>query len=751
MIDSTPVNPAKDLLLGLNSSQQEAVEAVDGPVLVVAGPGSGKTAVLTRRIAHMVTNGLVRPESILAVTFTNKAAGEMRQRVTDLATDEEQSATNKVWIHTFHSFCARVLRVEHIAAGLPSAYTILDANDSKSVLKEIIKKSNPETEIDPKYLKELGRNISRFKNGGFVTATVDFSKAYEEYCLRLKRMGALDFDDLIARTWELFDSNDSVRAKYSKKFSHIMVDEYQDTNPMQYKLLKSLTRESANICVVGDMDQSIYGFRMATPKVMEDFLNDFPQTRIVKLDTNYRSTKNILDVAYSVIEGNESAHRAILDATKDCGDKVKIVMCDDPKEEARFVSDSIRKIDANLSVGVLMRTNAQSRALEAALPAAGVSFETVGTLRFYDRSEIKDVFSYIRLALNTRDSVAFARAVSAPKRGLGSKSIAEVTTDAIGTDLILSLRDMLANGTLTGQKAVKWSSFLNNILDVQQCLLTYGLVDTINLILKQGLEQHARDTDDETTNRVENLYELVSYAQEFVARAPTHEDGTYKSNIEISEDFITSCSLESGEDSSVTKTKVRAYLMSVHAAKGKEFDVVYVIGAEEGMFPHARLNSFKTDFLKVAASDDAEERRLFFVAATRAKTKLFFTHTLSRMHGASWVRDIAVSRYLDNAPVSAVERIDRSGNSPTQRKVSSYGPGDRSKAWGKGPGATVPTPTSNLRLSLKDIHLGCSVVHIKFGKGTITSIVGETDDASITIKFGSDLRIFKLSATPLTT
>lgn len=752
------------VLHGLNDAQNEAVKTIYGPLLVVAGPGSGKTAVLTRRIAYMVSSNEVQARNILAMTFTNKAAGEMKDRVAGLLAAAGLGA-EKVWIHTFHGFCSKILRIEHLAAGIPSAYTILDSGDSKTVVQSVVRELHKEQDYDTaRKLKELVGSISRLKNGGFVRTSDDFAKIYSEYCLKLKRMGALDFDDLIGRTYELFENNPPILDKYASRFTHVLIDEYQDTNPMQYKLMKILTERNRNICVVGDMDQSIYGFRMATPEIMQTFLKDFHETKTVNLTVNYRSTPNILDVAYSIIEGNESEHRARLTTENDQGEKVTIVTCHDPDGEARFVSETISKLDTSLTVGVLMRTNAQSRKLETSLPAYGVVAQTVGTLRFYDRAEIKDVFSYLRLSLNPKDSIAFARAVGVPKRGLGVKAIEEVVSKVEDTDILYVLESMLRGGLLSGQKAEKWTAFVNEIRSLQACAQTSGLVATIKLVLDQGLEKYIADSDTEQVGKADNLLELVSAAEEFARKQPTHEDGTYKTNIEMCEEFLTACSLSSGEDSAQETEKTRAYLMSVHAAKGKEFDVVFVIGCEEGMFPHVRGNTFKVG--KLNSEYEAEERRLLFVAATRARRKLYFTHAECRLVGDTFKTDIPLSRYLKDVHKSKIEckQYGTDDISRWGKKTDARGYGDRSREWGRGPSASASSsrnaePLAKVisdasahapRLSRKAIFVGCRVSHGKFGVGSISQIDGDTEDASVTIKFGADLRIFKLSATPLT-
>ena len=764
-VQSVPNERFRDpVLYGLNDAQNEAVKTIHGPLLVVAGPGSGKTAVLTRRIAYMVAGNEVQARNILAMTFTNKAAAEMKSRVADLL-EVAGLGAEKVWIHTFHGFCSKILRIEHLAAGIPSAYTILDASDSKTVVKSVVRELHKEQDYDtPRKLKELVNSISRLKNGGFVRTSDDFSKVYSEYCLKLKRMGALDFDDLIGRTYELFENNPDILDKYTSRFTHILIDEYQDTNPMQYKLMKILTERNRNICVVGDMDQSIYGFRMATPEIMQTFLKDFHETKTVNLTVNYRSTPNILDVAYSIIEGNESDYRARLTTEKDQGEKVTIVTCRDPDGEARFVSETISKLDKSLTVGVLMRTNAQSRKLETSLPAYGVVAQTVGTLRFYDRAEIKDVFSYLRLSLNPKDAIAFARAVGVPKRGLGTKAVEEVVSRVEDTDILCVLESMLRDGLLAGQKAEKWTAFVNDIRSLQECAKTLGLVSTIKLVFDQGLKKYIEENDTEQIGKADNLLELVSAAEEFARKQPTHEDGTYKTNLEVCEEFLTACSLSSGEDSVKETEKTIAYLMSVHAAKGKEFDVVFVIGCEEGMFPHVQGNTSKVG--KLNSEYEAEERRLLFVAATRARSKLYFTHAECRLVGDTFKTDIPLSRYLEGVQRSKIDykQYGTDDISRWGKKTGARGYGDRSREWGRGPsasasssrsaeplakavsGASAPAP----RLSREAIFVGCRVSHGKFGDGSVSKIDGDTEDASVTIKFGADLRIFKLSATPLT-
>lgn len=759
MVSEPAQSPVLD---GLNDAQLEAVTAINGPLLVVAGPGSGKTAVLTRRIAHMVAAGGVEARNILAMTFTNKAADEMKERVARLLPVGAGDA-NRVWIHTFHGFCAKILRIEHAAAGIPSAYTILDSSDSKTVVQAVVRDLRKESFYDtPRKMKELVSSISRLKNGGFVRNSDDFTKIYSEYSLRLKRMGALDFDDLIGRTYELFESDPVVLDKYVRRFTHVLVDEYQDTNPVQYKLLRILTSRNRNVCVVGDMDQSIYGFRMATPEIMQTFLEDFKETKTVNLTINYRSTPNILDVAYGIIEGNESDNRAILSTNNDPGEKVSLVACGDPDAEARFVSEKISRLPASTTVGILMRTNAQSRKLETILPADGIAVQTVGTLRFYDRAEIKDVFSYLRLALNPRDALAFSRAVGVPRRGLGPKAIEEVVSEVRDTDILCTLEGMLNGGLLSGQKAAKWSAFVRDVRDLQECARSCGLVRAIKLVLEQGLEKHTMESDTEQTGKAENLTVLVAAAEEFAQKKPVNEDGTYKSNIEVCEEFLTTCSLSSGEDSIGETGKARTHLMSVHAAKGKEFDVVFVVGCEEGMFPHVKGGGRAGVTGRLNSEYEAEERRLLFVAATRARHKLYLTYAQKRLVGDTLRENIAVSPYLSGVPSSLLTKEYALDTRPYQGgRAAGYK--DRVARWGGGPSASVGSrrrgddsagrvgsyAVHQPRLSRDTVFVGCLVRHTKFGDGVITKIDGDTEDASVTIKFGGDLRMFKLSATPL--
>jgi DNA helicase-2/ATP-dependent DNA helicase PcrA len=756
------------LLEGLNSEQREAVVTLSGPLAVVAGPGSGKTTVLTRRIAALMETGSCRAYGVLAMTFTNKAAGEMKQRVGVLLGEERVKG---MWICTFHSFCARVLRVEHLAAGLPRAYTILDSKDVRVVLKGVVDGENMSGAYDtPAKVRELAARISRIKNGGRVIPEPQLLQIYDAYCKQLVRLGALDFDDLLLRVVDLFEKHHDIMLKYQTRFTHILVDEYQDTNPVQYSILQSLSADNGNLCVVGDADQSIYGFRSASPEVLDTFVHDWPGARVVRMGINYRSTQKVLDVCKSIIAGNDAKFRPELTTNLGIGNAVKVICVDDPEQEADFIATDIKKLDPNKSVAVLMRTNSQTRWLEAALPIAGLTYTTIGTLRFYDRAEIKDTFSYLRLILNPQDALALIRASSAPKRGLGQKSIEQIITRANGNNLLDTIQEMLTDKTISGKRGETWTSFLADIDNIKNAIISGGPDKAIRCIMTSGLEKYVREHSGANgEDKIENLEELVVAATKFKADTLVDQDGVVLDNIRLVELFLNSCSLSSGEDVVEEDVGARVCLMSAHAAKGKEFDAVYVIGVEEGMFPHQRFisNGGPSEYRSLytlSESSIQEERRLLFVAASRARENLTFTHVLSRPVGNGWMHDIERSRYLKSLP-AAVEEIDKSGQGLQKRGYGNQWGGGNKYSWGASknkkrtdledsddpffPVEKKYVPKAGTTLTVSQVIVGDIVIHNKFGEGIVMCISGNEPETTITVKFADMTRMLKLSLAPL--
>jgi len=765
--DPTPErDPVEHYTRGLNPEQADAVTTLTGPLIVVAGPGSGKTRVLTHRIALLVATGTAAPWRILAVTFTNKAAEEMRERVTHLLPDVDP---RRLWVSTFHAFCAKFLRIECEAAGLPSAYTILDTSDVRTVLREV--HAALELPVDPAEIRASASIISRVKNGMFVRPDATMGKVIDAYRARLARLGALDFDDLLGRTKELLESDGEVRERWQRRFDTILVDEYQDTNPVQYAIVGMLAAGHRNICVVGDADQAIYGFRAATPEALVNFQNDWaPDAKVVKLAENYRSTPEILAVCQSIIDGNPSDLRPVLRTGNPPGTPVRAIVHADDRDEARFVAGEIRSDLLRGSAAVLVRTNAQTRSFEEALLADGTPYAVVGALRFYERAEIKDAIAYLRLAVNPGDMLSLTRAVSAPRRGIGPKALEALETAAGGGDLVETLRGLLESGSVTRGRAA-WDEFLTLLDHLSAAIDTGGPVAAIRTVLDGGLRDFVRTHGGENAvDRVENLDELLSGAAEFVKTVEENavdDDGQPLIPRRLTELYLERIALTASSEEAENGPAGCVQLLTAHASKGKEFDTVHVVGVEENLFPHGRRGE---------VSDENEERRLLFVACSRARTRLTLHRARQRfLHGN--VISNNESRFLADLPAE-VEHIDRARTWPGSVHAGSRSPrpGTRSENWGR-PGGyggragtsrrDVParstqhggtsTPSSTAapvndgpRLSAAQAGAGQRVRHTRFGDGTVTALTGTNGDEIVSIRFGDGQeRQFKLSIAPL--
>jgi DNA helicase-2/ATP-dependent DNA helicase PcrA len=745
---------------GLNPEQAEAVRALTGPVIVVAGPGSGKTRVLTHRIALLVASDTAEPWRILAVTFTNKAAEEMRERVTALLPDVDPK---RLWVSTFHSFCAKFLRIECEAAGLPSAYTILDTSDVRTILREI--HAALEIPSEPGDIRNSASTISRVKNGMPVRPDNTMSKIMDAYQSRLARLGALDFDDLLGRTRDLLAGNAEVRERWQKRFSSILVDEYQDTNPVQYAIVGILAARHRNICVVGDADQAIYGFRAATPEALVNFQNDWgAETRVVKLGENYRSTPEILEVCQSIIDGNPSDLRPELRTTNAPGEPVRMIVHPDDRGEARFVAEEIRTDLPRGSVAVLMRTNAQTRSFEEALLAQATPYTVVGALRFYERAEIKDAVSYLRLVTNPTDVLALTRCVAAPRRGIGPKALLALETAADGRDLVATLRNLLADGGITRSRSA-WEEFLGLLERIDEAVETQGPVAAIRCILDGGLREYVRAHGGENAvDRVENLDELLSGAAEFastVGENDIDETGEVLTPRRLTELYLERIALTSSSEEAEGGGPGAVALLTAHASKGKEFDTVHVVGVEENLFPHGRRGEI---------ADENEERRLLFVACSRARTRLTLHRAKQRfLHGQ--IVTNPESRFTSDLPAN-VEHVDRARVWPGSLHSGprSPRPGSRAENWGRPGGRrggnssssapwhasestrnAVPIANNGPRMTAEETTAGVRVRHDRFGEGTVTGLSGQSGDEIVHIRFGDGQeRQFKLSLAPLT-
>jgi DNA helicase II / ATP-dependent DNA helicase PcrA len=644
-----------DLLSTLNERQREAVTAAEGPLLILAGAGSGKTRVITVRIAYLIAEKQVPPPNILAVTFTNKAAQEMRERVNKLVGDRRLAGAPLV--STFHSLCVRMLRrdIEKLEEGYTRSFTIYDQDDSVRVVKSCIKDLGYDDQrLAP---RQTQGGISHAKNSGLdadsYAARVEshdekraaVARVFRLYEERLVNNNALDFDDLLIKAVRLLRKRDDVRAYYNERFRYILVDEYQDTNALQFALINFLTQKQQNICVVGDPDQSIYAWRGADISNILNFEQHYPEARVIKLEQNYRSTQNILDAADAVIKYNTTRKEKRLWTSSPSGAPIRYYQAMDAEGEARFVAAKIeehRRADPNLRAAVLYRTNAQSRLFEEALRRAGLPYNIVGGFSFYERAEVRDVVAYLKLALNPHDSVALLRVVNTPPRGLGKQTLDELERRA--KDYGVSLWEAI--GIITNQPegfSPRAVSALKNFQSIIEGLVARAQKETASEVVKAAIldttyaDALKAENTEEAEGRLENLQELVNAAVDYDA-----EEGAGL------RDFIDAAALVSDADQYRTDAPVT--LMTMHSAKGLEFPLVFIVGLEDGLFPHAR-----------AAADRAEleeERRLAYVAITRAERFLYVTHAMRRrVYGEELASE--PSQFLNEMPLDLMEDLSR--------------------------------------------------------------------------------------------
>ncbi len=635
-----------DILADLNEKQREAVTAPDGPLLILAGAGSGKTKTLTHRVAYLIRERGVSPRSILTVTFTNKAAEEMKERVKKLLGDLDDLPT----MGTFHSVCVRILRSDIHNLGRENSFTIVDANDQLSLVKSVMK----DLSLDPKQINPRGvlGVIGRAKNA-LVSASEFQARAdshYEEvvgrifaaYEKRLRQVNALDFDDLIAETVKLFQERPEVLKKYQQRFRHILIDEYQDTNYMQYRLINLLAAEHKNLFIIGDDYQSIYSFRAADISNILNFKKDYPQAKIITLEQNYRSTQTILDAASAVIAKNKNQHHKKLWTDKERGCPINLFAAGSERDEAMFVARRALALHRRgrtwRQMVVLYRTNAQSRNIEESFMREGIPYRMVGGTKFYDRKEIKDIIAYLRLTANGADEPALRRVVNVPARGIGEKTLqawlafAAVTNkDAITAGLLLDKEETVLEGlSAARRKAVaEFSRLIARARDLSAEMTLPQLI--IHLYEQSGYRQMLSETEDniQAQTREENIKELLTVA------------GKYRSNAgESLNDFLEKVALVADTDN-IDRNEDAVHLMTLHSVKGLEFPVVFIVGAEEGLLPHSRSQS--------NAHEMEEERRLMYVGMTRAMEELYITYAKQRMIFGS-LQNNARSRFLDDLP-----------------------------------------------------------------------------------------------------
>ncbi|MBQ3311451.1 UvrD-helicase domain-containing protein [bacterium] len=646
-----------NILDNLNQQQKNAVTTTKGPLLVLAGAGSGKTKVLTSRIAYLVQNG-VKPREILAVTFTNKAAREMRERLSSILGEQ---TVKYMWVGTFHSICGRILRQDienyDFKSGkkLDHNFTIYDDSDCMSVVKNALKKLNMDDKVyQPKYVRTVISNAKNKMEDAYQFATFarDFkaqkiAEVFEEYENTLNNNNAIDFDDMLMLTVKLFEQNPSIREKYYSRFQHILVDEFQDTNIAQYKLINMLFTnmsdeipESRSLCVVGDVDQSIYSWRGADYKIILGFQKDFLNTKIIKLEQNYRSTENILKAANAIIENNEERVEKVLFSQKGDGEKIKYYEAQDDSDEANFIASTIQKTcegDYN-KYAILYRTNAQSRAIEEACMASGIPYRVFGGMKFYDRQEIKDAIAYLKLIYNPHDSQSFKRIVNVPKRAIGETSISNLQKFADEHDFsLMQAIEIIEESDLNAKTQTKLKDFKELIDKLRQAVDKYSLAEFLSLVLEKTgyvrMLQAENTPEDEA--RIENLQELVNVASEF---EPEESDN-------ILGEFLSQVALVSDIDG-MDEIANNVTLMTLHSAKGLEFPIVFLAGLEEGTFPHQRTFT--------SASELEEERRLMYVGVTRAEEKLYISSAKRRQTWGEY-RYYNPSRFIEEIPANLIE------------------------------------------------------------------------------------------------
>ena len=742
-----------DLMQGLNEPQQHAVACLQGPLLIVAGAGSGKTRVLTFRIANLLEHG-VPPYRILAITFTNKAAREMRERVDALIGDAAQD----VWLSTFHSFCARFLRMELEHYGrYAKNFVIYDAADSKGLIRECLKELN----IDEKHTAPgaVQAHISDAKNrlldvAAFTAQATDFfaeqvAKIYALYQSKLQENNALDFDDLLMLTVELLTKNEELRTKYQKKFQYILVDEYQDTNGAQYAITKLLAAEHRNICVVGDADQSIYGWRGADMRNIMNFEKDYPEATVILLEQNYRSTKNILAAANAVIENNLTRKKKELWTDNPTGDRITIYEGATEKNEASYIVREVERLHTMFHVkygdiAVLYRTNAQSRNIEEAFYATGVPYAMVGSVRFYDRREIKDIIAYLRVIYNPRDTLSLLRIINVPRRGLGPTSIARMMETA--EEYRISLFEVITDAQLlsmipklSAKVKLALEEFAAMVFTFMGQLGTRPIHEIVEDVIETSGYAAALEEEKKEDNRdrLENLREFISVAKNFDDGAAEGENGLA--------DFLAQIALISDVDQT-EQSDGTVTLMTFHAAKGLEFPAVFMAGMEEGLFPHSRTLLDDTEI--------EEERRTCYVGITRAERRLYLTYARQRtIYGRTEMS--RPSRFLAEIPEELVEHKEADFFGGTDLRAPSNIWSERSTRTERKRYMPLPQHTAADGSVIRPdasaaFKAGDAVRHSKWGDGRIVAISGSGEDAELSIAFpGEGIKKFVQKYAPI--
>jgi len=757
----------QEYLKGLNDRQREAVETTEGPLMIIAGAGSGKTKVLTTRIAHLMNKG-VDAFNILALTFTNKAAAEMKERVEHILANRE---ARNLYIGTFHSVFARILRAEAHRIGYPNSFTIYDTDDAKSVIKAVTQELN----LDIQHYKPnvVYNRISGAKNAlvGPREYATDYyiqqedmranrpmiGQIYDAYSKRCFKNGAMDFDDLLFKMYELLKAFPEVLHKYQHKFKYILIDEYQDTNPAQYEIIKLLGAVYENVCVVGDDAQSIYSFRGATIQNILQFQKDYDEVKVIKLEQNYRSTQNILTIANEVIKNNKGQIPKTLFTENAQGEKIKLVRTMTDNDEGKFVADQIQEQKLrnhfnNKEFAILYRTNAQSRSFEESLRRMNIPYTIYGGISFYQRKEIKDYIAYLRVIVNPRDEEALKRIINYPVRGIGKTSVDRAIMEANNNDI--SMWEVLERAPMFGFKSAALQSieeFVLMIKSFQSMLQTKNAYDVAFHVGKQTnfVKELFNDKSTEGVQRYENVQELLNSIKEFTETPMSEESGEVgDKTLAAYLQQITLLTDADQKDPDADTVK----LMTIHAAKGLEFPVVFVGGLEEGLFPNA---------MSINAREELEEeRRLFYVAITRAKTRLYLTYANTRYKFGSLIQSDA-SRFIEEIPMEYIDKSFAGGGVKNQTSSNLWGSAFERMNRGFGSsnsnekkektfvstlltGNTKPkdvahVPSPNFVPSdISKLEVGMRVEHQKFGFGEVIKLEGSSHNPVATIKFDAN-------------
>jgi DNA helicase-2/ATP-dependent DNA helicase PcrA len=749
------------IMAGLNPQQAEAVLTTEGPVLILAGAGSGKTRVLTQRIAYLIGEKNVAPWSILAITFTNKAAREMKQRVETIV----GPGAEEIWISTFHSLCVRILRRDIDRLGIKRSFSILDAGDQLSVIKQCMKELN----IDPKLFdpRSILAAISGAKNELVGPETYaeragdpfqkHTARVYEAYQKKLRTNQSLDFDDLIMTTVRLFQEVPEVLDFYQKKFRYIHVDEYQDTNRAQYLLISLLARKFRNVCCVGDADQSIYKWRGADISIILNFEKDYPEAKIIKLEQNYRSTKTILEAANKVIENNVGRKEKKLWTENPTGEKIYYYQGDSEHEEAYFIVEKIReqlpRFKRYDKFAVLYRTNAQSRVIEDVLIKSNIPYTIVGGTKFYDRKEIKDILAYLRVISNPDDDISLERIINVPKRNIGDTTVEKLQAYAAANGLSLygAIQEVGYMGlpARTTNAITSFGELISNLIQMADFLSVTELVEEV--LVRTGYRESLKEEKTlEANARLENIEEFLSVTQEFERKSEDRTLLAFLTDLALVADIDTLTEQE-GNEQTPEAPDGQVILMTLHSAKGLEFPVVFLVGMEEGVFPHSRALFDDTEM--------EEERRLAYVGITRAEEMLYLTSARMRtLFGRTNYN--AVSRFLLEIPSELIEGTERPGQPGSNHRAGgAFGgrAGENRLFAGKAAASSAPAafarsigqpgklPQHGAAAGM-DWKLGEKVKHAKWGIGTVVKTKGSGEDLELDIAFPSPIGIKKLLA-----